>query len=456
MIMIRSTFVELTRTERKALMLNFLKYSLPAIAGSLVSTLYMVIDGIVLGRGVGASALAAVTLAFPAVIIVTSIAMGLSFGGANLISIHRGEGNLEKANEIFAQSMTLMVVLPLLIGVAGRLFLTDIARLLGSSDLLLPDVSAFLEVYLLGCVLFAINFGLNAIIRNDSNPVLAMLSTIISTLANIGLAVLFIFQFHWGIRGAALANLLGSLIGILILMIHFIRRQGVLRLAGPVFNWNNIMRILKIGFPSILIELSYAVSAIAYNLTVMQILGEIGASAYSIVNYLMNLIFMIIMGFSQGGQPLFSYYHGAGDKMRVSYAYRICIRSAVFFSALMLLLYMVASRPLVMLFNTSNNELISLAVLAMSIYTLGSVPMAVNFINTTFYQSIEKVWLSNLICVLRGFAYVILFLLVLPRFWGSMGIWLVPLFTESLTLLTTIAVSLGSRWIRSGHLSAKP
>ncbi|NTV90734.1 MAG: MATE family efflux transporter, partial [Clostridiales bacterium] len=392
---------------------------------------------IFLGRGVSSNALAAINMSFPAVITITAIAMAISFGGANLISMFRGEGNLKRANEIFSQCIALMIIFPLVVGMFCTIFVRPIARLLGATDLLLPDVTGFLGIYMAFCVCFVMSFGLNTFVRNDGNPKLSMYGTIASTAANIVFAGVFIFVFKWGVRGAASANILSQTVAIIVYVTHFFGKKGDLRFSKPVFIGPDILRIIKIGLPSMLMELSMSFTGICFNLLLIHRLGETGVAAYSIVNYIVAFANMFLMGITQGLQPILSFSHGARDRERVSAAYKLGLKFGFAFAAASFVLLIFIVKNVVMLFTTTDQALINLAGYAALIFCLGNLPASINLINITFFQATERVWMSNAVCLMRGFIFILAGMLILPAAFGNGAVWYIALFAEGLTLIST-------------------
>jgi Na+-driven multidrug efflux pump len=419
---------------------TFLSYAVPSTTAMLATSLYIVIEGVILGRGVGAHALAAVNMAFPATLLINAVMIAISVGGATVMSMRLGEGNPETAVNIFMQSISLMAVGAVIFIVPGNIFLRQLCILLGADSALLPDVMIFVRCYLLTSLLFVANTGLNVFVRNDGNPKLSMLSSLIGTIATIVIVYVFVFILHLGIVGAGLAGGFGNIFSLSILSIHFIKKKGVLRFSKPRFYKADMIKIVSLGFPSMLTEAAMAVSSIGLNIVIIRRVGEIGVSAYSIANYLNAFVLLLLMGIAQGIQPIVSYNYGAHNTGIIIRTYRIAVISALTISAAAIAAMLCFGVNIVILFNSESRELVSLSKTVLFWICLAFIPTGINLVNVTYFQSVANARLSSAISLLRGFVFILLGILVLPLIFGNTGIWITLLVGELLTLVITFSV----------------
>ncbi len=235
-----------------------LKFSAPAIVGTVAQALYNVIDTVFVGRALGKDGIAGTTVALPPMVIVLAFGMLVGFGAAALISIRLGERNKAEAEKILSNATVLLVVVSLAITVFGLLFLDDILTLFGASVQVLPLARDYLKIILLGTIFQTVLFGLNAVIRGEGNPRIAMLSMLISVLMNLVLAPLFIFQFRWGMRGAALATVVSQAASAVWVVAYFACGASVLKFRAS--NWRLDRRIcaniLRVGSPAFAMTLA--------------------------------------------------------------------------------------------------------------------------------------------------------------------------------------------------------
>ncbi|GMQ65234.1 MATE family efflux transporter [Vallitalea maricola] len=418
----------------KSLWKEFRKYAIPSVVGMMVSALYVVVDGIFVGRGVGASALASINVALPVTTLMIAISMMVTMGGAAVMSIKFGENKHKEGNNIFLQSLFLIVAITGVVSIISVIFPEQIARLLGASDELVKGTADYLRYYMMFGLGFAGSLALSAFIRNDGNPNLAMIALIAGAITNIILDYLFIFKFGLGIAGAAVASGLGQLSSVFLLMTHFIRKKGKLRLYAPQLKKDELKRILKVGTPEFLNQISPAVCIFAFNQVIIRRLGEIGVAGFSIIGYISVVLLALFMGISQGIQPLISYNYGKGNIEKVNKVFKMGVKTNLISSIVIYSIMLLIGQKVIGVFN-SNAELIKLTYNALIIYSFSFIIASINIVNITYYQSTENSKTANIISASRGMVFTIIFLLALPSMIGNIGIWISIILGEICTLL---------------------
>lgn len=419
-------------------MRKFFNYVIPAVIGMLVTSLYIVVDGMFVGKGVGSDALAAVNIAFPPNLIATAIGLIISVGGSTLVAMNLGAGKRQEAINKFNQSILLLILIAIVILIVGLFFSKPIAYALGAPDSLMEDVYNYIKFCFLFSIPLVLSQGLNCFLRNDGAPRLAMCSMIAGALTNILLDYIFIFIFKWGVIGAAIATGLGQLISMTIAIGYFLKGRGVLSFKRCEISFKAIKDITIMGFPSFLTECTIAVVTMAFNMVILKRIGENGAATYSIINYILTIINMIILGIAQGLQPLLSFYHGAKEEDKVKYYYSLAIKSVLVAALANYLIFLLFGKWIISFF-TTNIDLINTTYNAFKIFSLGTFFAGINIIKSAYFQSIEMCRISTAICVFRGFLATQISLLILPRVMGSNGIWLSNLGGELLVFLVVMA-----------------
>lgn len=207
-----------------------IKFSLPAVIGLLVNALYNIVDSIFVGRGVGEPALAGVTVCFPIVTIFVAFIMLVGMGATSLISIRLGEEKNEEANKIMANTLVLFVLLGISLISIGFIFLKPILILFGASAEVIPYALDYMRIILAGSIFLAVGTGMNNFIRAEGQPKMAMNTMLIGTITNIFLDYIFIFIFHWGIKGAAAATIISYGTTSIWVLYHFLSGNSALRL----------------------------------------------------------------------------------------------------------------------------------------------------------------------------------------------------------------------------------
>lgn len=414
---------------------EFFKYAIPSALAMFISSLYTVIDGIFVGQGVGDSALAAVNIVLPFTVMLFGLASMFAIGGGALVSKNIGANNVEKAVNIFRQVFKALLIFSLIISIVCVVFTSQIVTVLGATEVLKPLAVDYLRFYAIFCIPNLIGIVLNSFVRNDGRPKLAMVSTISGAITNIILDYIFIFNLGMGIKGAAIATGLGQIITVSILIPHFIMKKGFLSFGNVKVSFKTVKEFCTIGFPSFFAQGSYSIIVLLHNIALVKYVGEVGISAYSILNYLTTNIYMVLYGITLGVQPLVSYNYGKKDGEKMLGFFKITSISNILITAFFVVISFVFGSVLISIF-TSDGQIAELAYNALKIACLSYFAVGLNLNNLVYYQAIEIPKYSNLSCILRSVVYLPICLFVLGRFFGVNGIWVSAIISETLTFIT--------------------
>ncbi|WP_174733203.1 MATE family efflux transporter [Mesobacillus harenae] len=419
----------------------FFQYFFPSLLGMMLMSVNILIDGVFVGNGVGSEGLAGVNLAMPVFSLIFSVALWIGIGGGTLYSIHIGGDDLVKARSVFSLAVSSTLVLLFVIGVIGYFNVEVIANLLGANADTLPHTVKYLTILFLLGWLIAIQQLLSIFVRNDGSPTLSMVALGVTAIVNILLNYYMIFILELGVFGAALATVLASFVGLLVLFLHFFKMHTNLRQFSFQWSWRKLGSIFSIGFPSFLAEAGFLVFIIGYNLTIVGLLGTEGVAAFSVVNYLHGFMFLSFFGIEAALQPMISYYHGAKEKGRIKESLKIGEKASFFLGGTLLIIGLIAAPLLVSLFGLESEEVRNLATQGIRLFFIGYLFLGFNFVYMTYFQSIGDIRSSTIIIILRSFVFLLLLLLVLPKFIGIAGVWLALPLAEMLvaTLIFFIA-----------------
>ena len=289
------------------------QYSIPAIIGMTITSLYNIIDSIFIGHGVGPMGIAGLAITFPLMNLVVAFCTMVSAGGSTISSIRLGQKDLDGATEVLGNTLMFCLVNAFIFGSVSFIFLDDILRFFGASNDTLPYARDFMQVILLGTPVTYTMIGLNNIMRATGYPKKAMLTSMVTVVCNIILAPIFIFQFDWGIRGAATATVISQFIGMVWVVSHFLQKTSVVRLQRGFWKMKKriISSILSIGMSPFLMNVTACVIVIIVNNSLQQYGGDMAIGAYGIINRLLVLYVMIVLGLTMGMQPIVGYNFGA-------------------------------------------------------------------------------------------------------------------------------------------------
>ena len=419
---------------------KFLGYAIPSALAMFVSSLYTIIDGIFVGRGVGDMALAAVTIVMPLTIMLFGIATMFAVGGGALVSKNFGAGKDEEGIIVFRQVFKFLLILSIGINLLCSIFSSQVVTALGATDNLKSLAGEYLRYYSIFCIPNLIGIALNSFVRNDSRPKLAMISTIAGAVTNIALDYLFIFPLGMGIKGAAIATGLGQLVTVSIVLPHFIKKRGKLSFGSVSLDKMVIKEFTNIGLPSFFAEAAFSVIVFIQNIALVNFIGEIGLSAYSVINYITTNIYMVLLGLTFGAQPLISYNFGARKAKNMIHVYKVSNITAIIITAIFTGICFMFGRDLIGIF-TSDNTVIEIAYNGLNITNLGFFIVGLNLTTTVYYQAIEVPKYSNLICILRSVIFLPIAVFILAKFMGINGIWLSLFVSELLSLATASIVA---------------
>lgn len=422
----------------------FSRILIPTVLGMVFTAAFIITDGIFVGKGVGSNAMAAVNITSPIVLLNAGIALMFGVGASVVASIHLSQGKVKTARIIITQATVVMSLILIVLWGVAFLFVPEMALLLGSSQQLLPMATECLYWFLPFEVFAAFMVTGMFFIRLDGSPVYAMLCNAIPTAVNIVLDYLFIFEFKWGVGGAAFATSLSCVLGTLMMLAYLFRKKNVIHFCRVKFSrksmlltWRNVKYMCSLGFSTFLCEIAIACMILVGNYIFMSYLGESGVSAFSIVCYLFPIVFMVYNAIGQSAQPILSYNYGSGDRTRVRSAFRLALIAAASCGILFFVLAIVFTDSIVSMFVDTSSTAHGIALEGIPLFAAGFVFFGINIVSITYFQSVERMQPAMWVTVLRGFVFIILCFLLLPLLFGIPGIWIAVPMGE---LLTTVVI----------------
>lgn len=401
------------------------QYSLPAIIGMVITSLYHIVDSIFIGHGIGASALSGMAVTFPIMNILAAFSTLIGVGGATLTSIRLGEKDEENARSILGHVALVNTVNGTLLGVVTLFFLEPVLKLFGASETLLPYASDFLSVYMIGIPVGFVFIGLNNIMRVTGYPKKAMLSSFLTVAVNVLLAPIFIFVLGWGMKGTALATVFSQLAGLVWVLMHFFNKNSLIRfeIKGFKLSGKTIVNMMAIGVSPFLMNLTSSLVVSIINFGLMKHGGDLAIGAYGIINRILFLFGMIVIGLTMGMQPIVGYNYGAKQIDRSFKALRYTIIVSVLIMTFGFLFSQLFPTLIMRMF-TSDRELLDISVRGLRITTVLFPVIAVQMVISNFFQSVGKAKIAVFLSLTRQLIFLIPFLLLLPRYFGLDGVFM--------------------------------
>lgn len=415
---------------------QFFKYLVPSVTAMWIFSLYTMIDGIFVSRGVGETALAAVNIAMPFVNFIFAISMLFSTGASTIISIYIGKNNIKKANEIFSFNLFCMLTISLLITLLCLLNIDRISLFLGATENTFYLVKDYLKIIISFNGFFIISYCLEVLTKADGYPYLAIVGMIISALTNIILDFLFVIILDFGIKGAAYATIISQGVSFIFFLSHFMSKKSKLTLTKFEFKVKYLKRILSIGFPDAITELTSGIVILLFNQTILIYIGESGIVTYSIICYVGTLVIMTMIAITQGMQPLCSYYYGKEEFKTIKKLIKMGLKAVSISSIAIFIICIVFAKEIVYIFiKDSSSPLFTYSISAFRLFSSSFLVLGFNVLVSGYFASIEEAFKATIISISRGLIFISLALFSLSFYFGDTGIWIATLISELICLL---------------------
>lgn len=402
-----------------------LKFSIPAITGMLVNALYNIVDRIFVGNGVDALAISGITIAFPIMNIIMAFGMLVGIGTSSLISIRLGQKNKEEAEQILGNAFILTIIISLIITVFGLLFLDKILVMFGAKDLVFEFSRDYTKIILIGVIFQNLAFSLNHSIRASGSPKIAMLSMLIGAIMNTILDPLFIYVFHLGVKGAAIATIMSQAVSAAWVLSFYLRNKGMISLHKRNFTLKPklILSIFSIGVAPFAMQIAASAITFILNSSLIKYGGDIAVAAMGVINSIAMLILMPIFGINQGVQPIIGFNYGAKNFNRVKQALWLAMIGAVSIATLGFILVEIFPSAIVSVFGRNNQELIEVGAHGLRVY-LAMLPfIGFQVISANYFQAVGKPKHSMFLSLTRQVIVLIPLLFILPGIFKLNGVW---------------------------------
>lgn len=420
---------------------QMLKYILPGIVGLLFNSLYIIVDGIFVANMLGNNSLAAVTIVVPVVEVLIALSLMISIGCGVYISANLGAKKKEEARAYFNNGLILILGLSLVITSLFLIFNKKIVGFLGATDLIFEETREYFIWFTFFIPCFVLNYALGTWVRNDGKPKLAMIGQVIGAILNICLDYLFMGPMGMGIKGAAIATGLGPIIGVIILLPHFIMKKGDLYLEKIKIEGKKIREILWGGLPSFAIEFSLGLITLLYNIFIAYRFEELGLSAFGVIGYINLIVLSIYLGIGQGTQPLISYLDGQNKPEEIQDIYIYSLKIAIGTGLITYLLLYFAKPFIVGIFiDMADIDLKLLTLRAINLFFLAITLTGINIVTASLFEAKQNIKDSILISLGRSFIFLLPALMLVNRMSNPMLLWLALPISELMTFFLSLSL----------------
>ncbi|MGN1277209.1 MAG: MATE family efflux transporter [Floccifex sp.] len=400
----------------------FIQLAIPSVCAQIINLMYNIVDRIYIGHipEIGAHALTGVGLFAPILMLLNAFATLVGSSGAPLAAIEMGKQNHEKASHIMGNSFSLLILFSILLTIFFWIFCPYLLNIFGASKNTLSYALDYAHIYILGSVFVLIVLGMNPFISTQGFSKISMMTTMIGALINLILDPIFIFGFHMGVKGAALATVLSQSVGAIWILRFLMGKKTVLKLQKKYLKLKTSIFIpcLYLGISPFIMISTESLLSVCFTSSLSFYGGDVAVGSMTIITSLAQLVNMPLQGICQGGQPLISYNYGAGNKERVKDAFYTEFKTAILFSFSFWILIQVFPKFFVSIFS-SNQELVQYASWCLKIY------MACIF-STGFQNSCQQSFLalgqakvSICLAILRKIVLLIPLIYILPCFFSN-------------------------------------
>lgn len=403
-----------------------IKFSIPAITGTVITSFYNIVDRIFLGRYVGENGIAATTVSMPMMMIIMAVGMLIGFGTNSQISIRLGEKKPEEAEKLLGQGFFLFVASSILLTLVSWVYLEPMLVFFGSTEKILPYASTYLGIVLFGILPHQISFGVNSFIRGEGNPKVAMTTMLIGGILNVILDYLFIAVMGWGMMGAAWATVIGYSVSALWVVHYYLSGRSTVKLRLNNFNMklDSVKQVLLMGSPHFIMNM---ISSVQFSLFNNQLAKYGGDTSISIMGVIMsfNMIWLMpVIGLSQGLQPIVGYNYGAKKPERVRKAFLLALVCATVMCVGFFFIIELFPRQIFGLFTSEiNSDFVVNGAKAIQrfLYLLPVVGYLI--ITGNYFQFTGRPKISLTLTIVRQVVFLIPAVLILPEYFGLNGVW---------------------------------
>lgn len=400
-------------------------------------TIYTMVDGIFIGKYVGPLGLAGVNITMPLINFTFAVGIMIAVGSSTMIAIHFGEGDWTAGNKIFTTATLSLATFGIILSVLITIFIEPIIHFLGGSGVLFPYVKDYMSVVILFCTCYMVGYALEIYIKVDGNPVYPAICVMTGGIVNIFLDYLFVAVYPYGIKGAAFATGMSQLTSTSMLLFYILFKTKKIKFIKLKYSFKDLLKISKIGFAEFLAEVSTGIAIFIFNIVLIKELGEKGVSAFGIIGYISSFVVMTMIGFSQGIQPIVSFNLGAKKYTNVIKTLKISLlmiitTGIVFYGSINIFSEKIISTFL------NDIETFKMTKYALAVYSFAYIINGLNIVTAGYFTAVKKVKISTTITILRGVILIGIFLIVLPRLFGTVGIWWSVPAAELVTLISSI------------------
>ncbi|AWE41860.1 MULTISPECIES: MATE family efflux transporter [unclassified Actinobaculum] len=428
---------------------KLIKFALPTVGMMLFMSAYAMVDGFFVSNFAGKTALAAVNFVYPIFMIMGTVGFMLGTGGGAVVAKTRGEGDPARANRQFSLLVYAAITAAVVFTVIGFVALRPLLVLMGAEEALFGSAMAYGVVLMVGIPFSILQYLFQELLITAGKPGLGFAITVAAGVTNIVLDAVFVAGLGWGLRGAAVATVIGMAVGGIAPLVYFaLPNTSFLRLGEATLDWRTLGHMSVNGSSEMVSNIALSVVAIAYNIQLLKYLGDAGVAAYGVIMYAGGMFAAIFMGYIVGTAPLMSFQYGAKNRVEMQSLFRKSLAIVAGSGLLMFVAVQLLARTVAQVFVGYDASLVELTVHAARFFAPAVTLMGFNMYASALFTSLGNGGISAVIAFVRTFICEIVAVLLLPVWLGSNGIWLSVVVAEivALSLATFLLLRFAPRY----------
>ncbi len=395
-----------------------LKLSIPTVIAQLINMLYNIVDRIYIGHipGEGSLALTGVGVCMPIIMIISAFAALVSSGGAPRASIYMGKQEEESAEKILGNCFSLQIIISLILTAVLLIWSKDLLLAFGASENTIGYATDYMQIYAFGTLFVQLTLGMNSFITAQGFTTVSMVSVVIGAVCNITLDPVFIFGFHMGVKGAALATILSQGISMIWVVLFLCGSKTQLHLQTKYMRLESkvILPCVALGLAAFIMQASESIVSVCFNSSLLRYGGDIAVGAMTILTSVMQFAMLPLQGIAQGAQPISSYNYGAKNADRVKKTFRLLVITCFVYSTLLWTAVELIPKAFVIIF-TSDADLITFSASMLRIYLGGLCLFGIQVACQMTFTSLGKAVNSIVVAVVRKFVLLIPLIYIVPH-----------------------------------------
>lgn len=425
-----------------------IKFAVPSIIAMLVGALYNIVDQLFIGHAVGTLGNAATNIAFPLSTSCLSISLLFGIGGASCFNLTLGRGDKEKAPYYVGNSLSMLILCGIILSAITLIFLTPLLQFFGSPDDVLPFAKEYVSITAIGFPFLILTTGGGHLIRADGSPRMTMICNLTGAVINTILDAIFVMVLDMGMKGAALATIIGQIISAVIVIIYMLRFKTVpLGLKHMIIRLRYVKMVVSIGMASFFNQIAMMVVLIVLNKSLryygaLSSYGEaIPLACAGIIMKVNQVIFSIVIGIGQGTQPIESFNYGAKQYDRVKKAYFLAVKAGAVISIFSFIMFQLFPRQILALFGNGSEEYFEFGASYFRVFLFFTWLNCLQPITSTFFTSIGKAIKGVFLSLTRQIIFYLPLLIILPMVFGIDGILYSGPIADLIAALTAISMA---------------